>query len=102
MIPLPALKLIPAPCELNVGSGKFVIPCARMHCENLSACWRRAADSGGALPPLGSFERHVCIADRNASELTVTPLTEVDPGVCWICSPWVRSGKLDTPCARMH
>lgn len=99
------------PPEPNVGSGKFVSPCSRMHRENWSIAAFRAADRGGGCPPFGSCERQLLIADWNAGPLTLTPLTlseGPEPARCeaWIWIPPLPlpagSGKLGTPCDRMQ
>ena len=110
--PVEGPTLMPAPpFAPNVGSGKLVSPCVRMHCENFSIACFRAADSGGGCPPFGKSDRQLCIADWNAGELTATPLTlrcgpEPERWLCWISNPPrplpPGSGKLDTPCVRMH
>ena len=87
LIPLEGPKRRPMPpFEPNVGSGKFVTPCERMHCEKRSSAARRLADSGGGWPPFGRYERQLCIADWNAGALTATPFTVIDvpePAICF-------------------
>ena len=56
-------------------------------------------------PPFGRSDLHVFIADLNAGPFTWTPFTDVLSGVCWtrrLSWPPLGSGKLGTPCERMH
>src|SRR5258707_7821011 len=80
-----------------------------MHWANLRIAAFRLADSAGGVPPPGSFERQVRIADWNAGAFTLTPLTVRFCGVparAWITIPPLLllpgSGKFGTPWARMH
>jgi hypothetical protein len=82
-----------------------------MHRANWSIADFRAADSGGGWPPLGSSDRQLCIADLNAGALTLTPFTVIDEPEPTRADDWISipplpllpgSGKLGTPCARMH
>jgi len=77
-----------------------------MHAENASIAFRRLSDRACGVPPFGRSDLHACIADWNAGPLTLTPLTCVLPLIAWTFStppPFVvGSGKLRTPCERMH
>jgi hypothetical protein len=66
-----------------------------MHSANLSACWRWLADIDGAPPSFGKYLWQACWAERNAGDcasLGVSAILPLESG----------SGKLDTPCERMH
>lgn len=100
------LMAILTPRPVKIGSGKFVSPCERMHCENRSAAARWLMVGGCGLPPPGRCDRHACIADWNAGPLTSTPFTLVPFGPDWTRRlrgpPVVGSGKLGTPWERMQ
>ena len=57
-------------------------------------------------PPFGRCDLQACIADWNAGPLTLTPLTNVVPGVLWTTIPPLPlafgSGKFCTPWERMQ
>jgi hypothetical protein len=94
------------PSPENVGSGKFGMPCVRMHAAALRYCdcscgliWWAGPSPG---PPPGSTLPQACCADLNlglpvmvgvtlTATFTSLPLVE-------ICG----SGKFGTPCSRMH
>lgn len=71
-------------------------PCARMHC----AWWSRLSLVLSGIPPCGpppgrSLLRHVCAADWNAGDCVSASGILMPP-------PALGSGKLATPCERMH
>src|SRR5271154_2885562 len=91
----------------NVGSGKFGTPCERMHAAafryrdcSWGVIWRFAPDPGP--PPPGSSLLQACWADLKWGLPViagVTPIATLTP------FPWVEifgSGKLASPCERMH
>ena len=96
-------QLTPDDCVVPAGSGKFVIPCARMHLAAFSAlcrfcCWIACiCVTVSPVPAFGSTDRHWW-----------TALSPWGPLVrAWIWAllkvPWpFGSGKPGTPLARMH
>jgi hypothetical protein len=93
------------------GSGKSGTPWARMHLAKSRACrfcW--AVIAGGGPPPPGRNSLQAACAFFSAGPLKLTPSTvnwSVDdittpPGKPRPPEPWVGSGKLESPLARMH
>jgi hypothetical protein len=82
------------------GSGKLGTPCERMHCANLMSLARVAGETELDVPPPRRLW-HACLAARYVGEFWSMPslaviLNPTDP------FSTVGSGKLDTPCERMH
>jgi hypothetical protein len=76
------------------GSGKFVTPCARMHSACLS--WDASDGLGFTWASSACTVRQARWADWNAGDrLSTGPALDVVPFD-------VGSGKLGTPCERMH
>jgi hypothetical protein len=68
-----------------------------MHFAKATAASLLRSDICGGLPLPGISLRHACCADWNAGENGLIP----ESGPIWMVPPF-GSGKLDTPCERMH
>lgn len=102
-IPGPSANIIPRSAStrvvpaggVSVGSGKSDWPFARMHAANLKAACRSLSDIVGGPPLNGAYRLHACWAAWNAGDFA-------EPGGMLIPPPGLGSGKLGTPCERMH
>jgi hypothetical protein len=97
--PLPTIALLPwFDGGEVVGSGKPEIPCLRIHADTSSIRARACGDeASGPGAPFGSRRWHERNADWNAGDSMVLgePIRTALPLT-------FGSGKLDTPCERMH
>jgi hypothetical protein len=81
-----------------------------MHIAHVTmSAWIRARCDGVGAGGCGRYWWQFAIAERNAGELTETPLTEIGlPFDAFMTAPTIPmplpagSGKLGTPLARMH
>ena len=99
MIPaLASISWVSSP--LLVGSGKLGNPCLRRQRANASSAeicaWLRAGVWVG-WPPPGSRCRHAVLADWNAGDFAAVELID-----SLKFRGELGSGKLGTPCERMH
>lgn len=103
-LPMAWVKL-PEDGGVVVGSGKSVIPCARMQVE-IASIWRLACAEGGPPPPgppPGSSFWQVACAALNAGEKGWMPeLGVIEMRKPWPPEPAAGSGKFGTPCERMQ
>ncbi len=89
--------MIDTPLPFWVGSGKFGIPCARMHLASFrSVAMALCSCAAGNWPkPLGSRLLQALFADWYWEEARSMPLMMKFP---WL----VGSGQAGSPCERMH
>jgi hypothetical protein len=81
IVGLPGLMVTdnPTPPGLLTGSGKFVMPCARMHCDAVSACGLEAlVPAAAGWPAVAPDPPQAATASPQASAAS-TPATHPEP-----------------------